>query len=94
MITGLGTKDPVRGIRNQLTDNYFEMARTQISLEELMKPLTGSLSRAVDGDMETGSIQAGQIAGMLNEIKTVREVVEGVMAEAEQVLQRMKKLEA
>lgn len=92
VITGLGTKDPVRGIRNKLTDNYFEMAATQISFEELMKPLAGSLSRAVAGDLETGSIQAGQITGMLREIKTVRKFIDDVMSEAEQVLQKMKKL--
>ena len=92
VITGLGTKDPVRGIRNKLTDNYFEMAATQISFEELMKPLAGSLSRAVAGDLETGSIQAGQITGMLREIKTVRKFIDDVMNEAEQVLQKMKKL--
>ena len=94
VVTGLGTKDPVRAISNQLTDNYFEMALTQISIEELMKPLTGSLSRAVGGDLVTGSIQAGQIAGRLREIRTVRQVIEDVMSGAEQAFQRIKKLEA
>jgi enoyl-[acyl-carrier protein] reductase II len=93
VVTGSGTKDPVRCIRNKLTDNYFEMARTQIPLDELMKPLTGSLLRAVAGDMETGSLQAGQIAGMLREIKTVRETIEDVMNGAEQALERLKKLD-
>jgi len=93
VVTGLGTKEPVRGIRNQLTDNYFEMVGKQIPLEELMKPLKGSLVRAVEGDMETGSLQAGQIVGKLREIKTVREVIESVMSEAEQVLRKLKKLE-
>jgi len=93
VVTGLGTKDPVRAIRSQLTDNYFEMASKHLSIEELMKPLTGSLSRAVSGDMETGSVQAGQISGMLREIRTVRQVIEDVMNGAEQTLQRMKKLE-
>jgi len=93
VVTGLGTKEPVRGLRNQLTDNYFEMLRKLASEEELFKPLTGSLSRAAAGDMETGSIQAGQITGMLREIKTVRQVIEDVMSGAEQVLQRMKKTE-
>jgi len=93
VITGLGTKDPVRCLRNQLTDNYFEMARTRIPAEELMKPLTGSLLRAVEGDMETGSLQAGQIAGMLRKIRTIRELIEDVMNGAEQALQEMKNLQ-
>jgi enoyl-[acyl-carrier protein] reductase II len=92
VVTGLGTKDPVRCLRNQLTDNYFKMSRMQVPLEDLMKPFTGSLLRATEGDMETGSIQAGQIAGMLRKIKTVREVIEDAMKEAEQVLERMKKM--
>ena len=94
VVTGLGTKDPVRCLRNQLTDNYFEMVRMNVPVEELMKPLTGSLIRAVGGDIETGSLQSGQIAGMLREIRTIREVIEDIMNGAEQALQEMKRLEA
>jgi enoyl-[acyl-carrier protein] reductase II len=93
VVTGIGTKDPVRCLRNKLTDNYFEMSRAQIPVEELMKPLTGSLSRAVAGDMETGSLQCGQIAGMIREFKTIRELIDDVMNGAEQALQNMKQLE-
>lgn len=94
VITGLGTKDPVRCIRNKLTDNYFEMVRIQTPFEELIKPLAGSLARAVDGDTETGSLQAGQIAGMISEIRTVRELIDNVMSGAELTFQRIKELEA
>lgn len=83
VVTGMGTKDPVRGIRNELTDRYFEMVAQCLPQEDVMKPLTGSLARAVAGDMVNGSIQAGQIAGMICKIKTVREVMVDVMASAE-----------
>ncbi|MCL1874965.1 MAG: nitronate monooxygenase [Synergistaceae bacterium] len=91
VITGLGTKDPVRCLRNQLTDNYFEMASRQTPFEELIKPLSGSLARAVGGDMETGSLQAGQIAGMLRELRTVRELIDDVMSGAEMALEKIAK---
>jgi enoyl-[acyl-carrier protein] reductase II len=90
VVTGLGTKEPVRCVRNPLTDNYFAMLKQNLPQEELMKPLKGSLYRAVNGDLTTGSIQAGQITGMLQEIKTVRQVMEDVMNSAEQVLQRLR----
>ena len=92
VVTGLGTKDPVRCLRNQLTDNYFEMLRARAHPDELMKPLTGSLPRAVEGDTETGSLQAGQVVGMLHDIRTIRETIEDVMNGAEQALQRLKGL--
>ena len=44
---------------------------------ELEHYTLGSLRRAVfDGDTKTGSLMAGQVAGMLHEIKPVRQIFE------------------
>ncbi|MDR1731537.1 MAG: nitronate monooxygenase [Synergistaceae bacterium] len=93
VVTCANTRNATRCIRNSLTDSYFEGLRRHLDEAELLKPLTGSLLRAVEGDVTNGSIQAGQIAGMLHEIKTVRQVMEDVMAGAERALQKVKALE-
>ena len=42
---------------------------------ELEQYTLGSLRRAVfDGDVDTGSLMAGQVAGMLHEIKPLRQI--------------------
>ncbi|MCD4826961.1 MAG: nitronate monooxygenase family protein [Acholeplasmataceae bacterium] len=79
IVTGRQTKAPVRVLRNPMAVKYNELSKTGIDLEELEKMTLGSLRRAVfDGDMETGSIMAGQISGLIHEIKTVKEVLESL----------------
>jgi enoyl-[acyl-carrier protein] reductase II len=44
---------------------------------ELEKFTLGSLRRAVfDGDVQTGSLMAGQVAGQLHEIRPLRQIFE------------------
>ncbi|MGE4319975.1 MAG: enoyl-[acyl-carrier-protein] reductase FabK [Acholeplasmataceae bacterium] len=77
VVTGRNTKAPVRVLKNQMAVKYIEMTKQGYDLEELEKLTLGSLRRAVfDGDMDNGSIMAGQIAGLVKEIRTVKEVLE------------------
>ena len=57
-----------------------------MELEELT---LGSLRRAVyDGDVENGSVMAGQIAGLVTEVRPVKNIIEDVLNEAKEVLNR------
>ena len=76
IVTGRGTGAPVRVLKNKMAIEYIRMAQDGMPLEELEKLTLGSLRRAVfDGDTETGSLMAGQIAGLVKDIKTVQEVI-------------------
>ena len=76
IVTGRNTKAPVRVIKNPMAVKYNEMTKQGYDLMELEKLTLGSLRRAVfEGDMETGSIMAGQIAGLVKSIRTVEEVL-------------------
>jgi enoyl-[acyl-carrier protein] reductase II len=89
VITGIGTRDEVRCIKNELTKRYFELVKQPDKEKEWLELLTGSLNRAVQGDMASGSIQVGQIAGMLREEKTARQIMEDIMLQAERVCRKL-----
>ena len=42
----------------------------------------GSLRRAVEGDVDNGSMMAGQVAALVHERKTAQEVIDELMAQA------------
>lgn len=76
IVTGRSTGAPVRVLKNQMAREYVRMEHTA-SLEELEKLTLGSLRRAVfDGDVDTGSFMAGQVAGLIKEIKPVKLIIE------------------
>lgn len=90
-ITGNITGHPIRLLRNPLTREYLKIEKSITSAEEpdlsVLEDLTkGSLGRAVfDGDIKTGSMMAGQSAGLVKEEQTASEIIEEVCAEAKDV---------
>lgn len=88
-LTGEKFGAPVRSIKNELTKRYHELEEQSSTLMELEELTLGSLRRAVyDGDVENGSVMAGQIAGLVNEIRPVKNIIEDVMKGAQEVLER------
>ena len=54
---------------------YLLLEKKGASLEELERVTLGGLRRAVfDGDVDRGSLMAGQVAGMLHEIRPLRQI--------------------
>jgi enoyl-[acyl-carrier protein] reductase II len=90
VITGLSTRHPVRVIYNKLAREFLEMEKRGISIEELEKFGTGRLKSAViDGDIEYGSVMAGQISGLISDIKSVKDIIEDIVKEAEEILKKL-----
>lgn len=88
-LTGEKFGAPVRCIKNELTKRYHELEEQSSTLMELEELTLGSLRRAVyDGNVENGSVMAGQIAGLVNEIRPVKNIIEDVIKEAREVLER------
>lgn len=83
IVTGRAGGHPVRGLKNGFsrTARKNEIARASGEDEAEMK-LAGSLRRAVEGDIEDGSVMAGQIACLVNDRKTARQAIEDIMAQA------------
>ncbi|MDO5146474.1 MAG: enoyl-[acyl-carrier-protein] reductase FabK [Eubacteriales bacterium] len=86
-VTGRSTGHPVRTLRNKQTQEYLRLEAEGADFEELERLTLGGLRKAVvDGDVVHGSVMAGQIAGLVKEIRSCREIVEGLNAEAEALL--------
>lgn len=83
VVTGRSVNAPVRVIKNRMTKDYIAHEKAGADKMELEQFTLGSLRRAVfDGDTRTGSLMAGQVAGMLHEIRPLRTIFEDLMAQA------------
>jgi enoyl-[acyl-carrier protein] reductase II len=84
--TGHSLGHPVRALKNPMVHEFEELERRGISEEEIIEFGTGKLRRAaIEGDVTNGSVMAGQIAGMINDIVPVKELIERIVAEAEEI---------
>lgn len=87
VVTGRSTGHPVRVLKNKLARKFMELEEQCAPGEELEKLGVGKLKLAmVEGDIEMGSVMAGQVAAMVSKIQPAREILEEVVAGAEQVI--------
>ncbi len=86
-VTGRSTGHPVRTLRNEMTRVYLEKEKEGASFEELEALTLGGLRRAVqEGDVKTGSVMAGQSAGLVKETCSCKELVQRLVKETEALL--------
>ena len=92
---------PVRALANQMTQRFLETQRTliervnqgEVSQKDAQLEIehfwAGALRRAViDGDVETGSVMAGQSVGMVTREQSTQAVIDEFIAQALGVLVR------
>ena len=79
VVTGRITGAPVRILKNRMSREYLRREKEGADKMELEKYTLGSLRRAVQqGDTQTGSLMAGEVCGMLHEIRPVEEILAGL----------------
>ena len=87
VVTGRSTGHPIRCIRNKMTREYLAGEKAGLSFEELETMTIGGLRKAVqEGNVDQGSLMAGQIAGMVNKEQTCQEMILEIMEEAKKLL--------
>ena len=75
-----------REVAQQLDEEKIEMAEAQLQIEHYW---AGALKRAViEGDVESGSVMAGQSVGMVKEEASVAEIIQRLVDEAAHALER------
>ena len=86
-VTGRSTGHPVRLIRNKMTREYLKLEAEGASIEEMEQLTLGSLRKAViDGDVQMGTVMAGQIAGLISKEETCDEIIQDIMNGANKLL--------
>ncbi len=82
---------PIRQLKNAFSAKFEAAERSGASREELEAIFKGASLRqaALDGDVEWGKVEAGQSAGLVNEILPAAEVLRRLVAEAEEARRRL-----
>jgi enoyl-[acyl-carrier protein] reductase II len=93
MVTGRATGHPVRILKNKLAREFEKLEKTNADPEEYEKLGVGRLKAAVvDGDANMGSVMAGQISGLVCEVKPAKDIIENIMNEAMEIVDAVKAL--
>lgn len=85
IVTGFYSGHPVRVVRNKLADKLWELEKEAAPASEFKKYGTGATRKAcIDGDMEWGSIMAGEGLAYLKKIEPIKDIIESIVREYEE----------
>ncbi len=87
-------KNASRVIRTEQTEKVLEMEHKGATLEELMPLIAGEKTRDVlhTGDISRGVLHLGQVVGLIHDIPTVKEIVDGIISEATVIGKRLSEI--
>jgi enoyl-[acyl-carrier protein] reductase II len=87
VVTGRPTGHPVRVLKNKLARQFLELEERCAGSEEFEKLGVGRLRLAMqEGDVEMGSVMAGQVSSMVSRVQPAREIILEVVTGAEQII--------
>ncbi len=90
VVTGRSTGAPVRALKNKLTREYEKLEKEGASFEEIEALGVGGLRRAFEeGDVQTGSLMAGQSAAMVKEIEPCADIIRSYFDGVEDILKNI-----
>ena len=92
-VTGRGI-EPLRALKSPLGDQILRMQSEGKSVDEI-KEFIGpqrSYRAGIEGDMEQGTAQAGQVVGLIDDIQPATKVIDGLMSDARKAVERMTQL--
>lgn len=86
-VTGRTFGHPIRIIKNKMSREYSKLEKTGVSEKELEKLGAGALRKAAkDGDIDSGSVMAGQISGLINKEQSAKEIIDEITLECKKRL--------
>ncbi len=75
---------PLRTLRNQLSTQFAELEKAGVPQEDLeLFDRDRMYLGMIEGDIDNGSLLAGQIAGLVKDIKPVKDIIEEIINQAE-----------
>ncbi|MDI9475961.1 MAG: enoyl-[acyl-carrier-protein] reductase FabK [Natronincolaceae bacterium] len=92
VVTARVTGHPVRMLKNKLARQFLKLEKEGATAEEIERLGHGKLElAAIDGDVENGSVMAGQVSGMINRIQPCREIIEEIISDTKNQLNLVSK---
>lgn len=93
IVTGRKTGHPVRIMKNKLSRKYKELDKLNSPVEDYEKLGQGTLYKAaIEGDTDYGSVMAGQIAGLIKNEQSCKEIIEELITETKNSTENLFKL--
>lgn len=89
VVCGRSTGHTVRVIQNNFARYYLSKEKEGLSPEEMDKLGVGKYPTALQGDVENGSLLAGQCVGLVQRVEPAADIVEDVISMAERILKRL-----
>ena len=86
--------NPVRCIKNKLADECLAIEAEGADFEQIINTVAGGKGQVAydSGDPDGAPIACGQIAGLIDEIKSVEQVIQDILSEADQLMGRLNEL--
>ncbi|MFW9874570.1 MAG: NAD(P)H-dependent flavin oxidoreductase [Candidatus Thorarchaeota archaeon] len=80
--------------RNKVAEKIIELESQKAGLQEIIQVASGqnALRMYKEGDLNVGMVSCGQGVGLVKDIPTIKELLDRIMKEAEDVIQRLKNL--
>ncbi|EYE89305.1 2-nitropropane dioxygenase [Fervidicella metallireducens AeB] len=89
--SGRSTGHPIRCLKNKLTREFDKLEEQRAPKEDIEKLGIGALRRAViEGDVDKGSVMAGQISGLIKDIKPCKEIIEDLIKDYQNTLNKLR----
>ena len=72
---------PTRVIKNKFASDYLSKELSEIKDDELYELARGRLKLAVESDVDAGAMHAGEVAGLIKEVKSARKIIDDTIAD-------------
>lgn len=84
-------RNAMRAMKTETALRVLEMEKNGATLEQLMPIIGGENARRAlaTGELTAGVVSCGQVVGLINEIKSVKEVIEDIISGAEAIKKRL-----
>ena len=84
-------ENAARVLKTDFSQKVLDMEEEGATLEELLPLITGQRGKQAfdEGDINAGTIHCGQVVGLIHEIPSVKEIIDGIISEATLIVQRL-----
>jgi len=86
--------NPIRCLKNKLAEECLLIESEGADFEKIIQTVGGGKGQIAyrDGRVDAAPISCGQVAGLIDEIRPVQAIIDGIIAEADQLLGRLNQL--